>query len=94
MALEELTPGQLSRIERWLQHHPALDGLSALVLERLEAGKAAGRAPLDSGRLSRELGVAHALVRRTASDLEARGLITLASRSGAGPGLWLALTPG
>ncbi|GHC26791.1 hypothetical protein GCM10010082_20060 [Kushneria pakistanensis] len=94
MALDQLTPAQLSRLEGWLQRQPGIDGLAALLLERLEANEAAGRAHLDSGRLSRELGVAHALVRRTASELEARGLVTITSRSGAGPGLWLALIPG
>lgn len=91
MDLEQLTPEQLSRLERWLQRHPDLDGLEALLLERLEAGEAVGKGHQDSGRLSRELDMAHALVRRAASSLEAQGLVETTSRCGAGPGLRLSL---
>ena len=75
-----------------MQRHPELDGLEALLLASLEDGARAGQTRLDSGRLSRRFDVAHALVRRSAASLEARGLIGIAERRGAGPGVWLALT--
>lgn len=91
MDIESLTCEQVERLTRWLQRHPDLDGLEALLLARLESAGDTGRVRLDSGRLSRELDVAHALVRRSASSLETRGLIEVTSRRGAGPGLWLSL---
>lgn len=91
MDIEQLTPTQLARLERWLGRYPDLEGVQALVLERLESGREVGRTRLDSGRLARELDMAHALIRRAASSLEACGLIELAERRGAGPGLWLSL---
>ncbi|WP_456269332.1 hypothetical protein M1D97_03295 [Kushneria sp. AK178] len=91
MDLEQLSPEALARLEQWLKRYPDLEGLEALLLERLESGREAGRARLDSGRLARELNMAHALIRRAASSLEARGLIGITERRGAGPGLWLSL---
>ncbi|WP_445619643.1 hypothetical protein ACUN8C_13305 [Kushneria sp. Sum13] len=94
MNIESLTCEQVGRLTRWLQRYPGLDGLEALLLARLESAGDVGRVPLDSGRLSRELEVAHALVRRSASSLENRGLIEVTARRGAGPGLWLSLIDG
>ncbi|MFC0337977.1 hypothetical protein SAMN05421848_2654 [Kushneria avicenniae] len=91
MNLEQLTLAQLARLERWLCRYPDIEGLEALLLERLESGRINGRCRLDSGRIARELDMAHALIRRAASSLETRGLIELADRRGAGPGLWLSL---
>ncbi|SPJ33120.1 hypothetical protein [Kushneria phyllosphaerae] len=94
MNIESLTCEQVGHLTRWLQRYPGLDGLEALLLARLESAGDVGQVPLDSGRLSRELEVAHALVRRSASSLENRGLIDITARRGAGPGLWLSLIDG
>ncbi|ARS53055.1 hypothetical protein [Kushneria konosiri] len=91
MEIESLTHGQLAHLERLMQRHPQLEGLEALLLVSLEDDAQAGRKGLDSGRLSRRFDVAHALVRRSAASLEARGLIEITERRGAGPGVWLAL---
>ncbi|MFG6667745.1 MarR family transcriptional regulator [Halomonas sp. HNIBRBA4712] len=64
--------------------HPALDGLSALVLLALDEQNEAG---LSSARLARRLGIEHALVRRALAELEALGWVALSPAGGASPAL-------
>ncbi|KFF48045.1 hypothetical protein GY26_16625 [Gammaproteobacteria bacterium MFB021] len=68
--------------------HPELDPLALVLLAAL---RDVNDPPLSSARLSRHLGIEHALVRRAAAELEAAGWIATQARGGASPALGLRL---
>ncbi|WP_353981009.1 MarR family transcriptional regulator [Salinicola endophyticus] len=85
----ELDPAALARRFTALQAaHPELDPLAALLLAALHD---VAEPSLSSARLSRHLGIEHALVRRAAAELEAAGWIATQARVGASPALGLRL---
>ncbi|MCM2972140.1 hypothetical protein [Larsenimonas suaedae] len=70
-----------------LEHRSDLAPLEALIVTALDDG--VGR---DTGRLARAFELEHALVYRSALELERKAWVVSTARSGRSPGLALALT--
>lgn len=76
----------LTQTQALIHQRPELAPLEALVLAVLM-----DRSPIDTGRIARQFELEHALIRRAAASLEAKGWLTSAIKSGKSPGLKLTL---
>ncbi|ODC04548.1 hypothetical protein BFW38_14435 [Terasakiispira papahanaumokuakeensis] len=84
------SPALLAQAQALMNQRPELTPLEALLLAVL-MDRSAINERQDTGRISRQLDVEHALVRRAAASLEAKGWLTSTSKSGKSPGLKLML---